>query len=77
MFIFGIHKIGFVFHFLVSHKAFFSGSRIKSGISAALRGLRDLLSFQRAGGRTEGPLISRGGRAFGAKRPSILDARYS
>ncbi len=31
----------------------------------------------RQAGRTEGPLISRGGRAFVAKKSSILDARFS
>jgi hypothetical protein len=38
--------------------------------------LKQVLDFQRAGGRIEGPLISRGGRAFDAKIRAGEEGRY-
>jgi len=80
MFICALRKLGSFYIFWLVTKLFFATEanfslhRIKN--QGGWGGRVFDIEFSN-GGRTEGPLISRGGRAIGAKMSSVLDARYS
>jgi hypothetical protein len=80
MFIFVLRKLGSFYIFWLATKAFFATEanfslhRIKNQVGWGGRVFD--IEFSKSG-RTEGPLTVGATRANVAKRPSILDARYS